>query len=46
MNWDELDSLDGRYFGPLPRNAVIARAMPVWTDEAGDCRFVWHVAMQ
>ncbi|ODU21076.1 MAG: conjugal transfer protein [Sphingomonas sp. SCN 67-18] len=24
------DSLDGRYFGPLPASAVIGRATPVW----------------
>ncbi|MBV9566117.1 MAG: S26 family signal peptidase, partial [Bradyrhizobium sp.] len=33
MNWESEDSLDGRYFGPLPSSAVIARAIPVWTDE-------------
>ncbi len=45
MNWDEPDSFDGRYFGPLPRAAVIARALPLWTDEAGDGHYVWHAAM-
>ncbi len=44
MNWDEPDSLDGRYFGPLPRSAVVARAVPLWTDEAGDGLFVWRAA--
>jgi conjugative transfer signal peptidase TraF len=33
MNWQSTDSLDGRYFGPLPASAVIGRAVPVWTDE-------------
>ncbi len=33
MNWQSADSLDGRYFGPLPASAVIGRAVPVWTDE-------------
>jgi conjugative transfer signal peptidase TraF len=33
MNWQSADSLDGRYFGPLPASAVIGRAAPVWTDE-------------
>ena len=42
MNWDEPDSLDGRYFGPLPRSAVIARAIPILTDEAGDGHLVWR----
>jgi len=44
MNWDEPDSFDGRYFGPLPKAAIVARAVPLWTDEAGDGRFVWHAA--
>ena len=33
MNWQSADSLDGRYFGPLPTSAVMGRAEPVWTDE-------------
>jgi conjugative transfer signal peptidase TraF len=33
MNWQSTDSLDGRYFGPLPASAVIGKAIPVWTDE-------------
>ena len=33
MNWQSTDSLDGRYFGPLPASAVIGRAVPVWTNE-------------
>jgi conjugative transfer signal peptidase TraF len=33
MNWQSVDSLDSRYFGPLPASAVIGRAVPVWTDE-------------
>lgn len=42
MNWAVPDSLDGRYFGPLPRSAVIGRAAPLWTDEDGNGRFVWR----
>ncbi len=42
MNWDVRDSLDGRYFGPIPANSVIGRALPLWTDEDGDSRFVWR----
>ena len=34
MNWQSADSLDGRYFGPLPASAVVGRAVPVWTGEA------------
>ena len=33
MNWQSADSLDSRYFGPLPASAVIGRAVPIWTDE-------------
>ncbi|MFK4003335.1 S26 family signal peptidase [Qipengyuania sp. NPDC077563] len=42
MNWQVRDSLDGRYFGPLPATAVIGRAIPLYTDEDGDGRFVWR----
>jgi len=33
MNWQSTDSLDGRYFGPIPASAVIGTAVPVWTEE-------------
>lgn len=42
MNWQVRDSLDGRYFGPLPAASVIGRATPLYTDEDGDGRFVWR----
>lgn len=42
MNWQVRDSLDGRYFGPLPASTVIGRAIPLYTDEEGDGRFVWR----
>ncbi|CEF53693.1 S26 family signal peptidase [Acetobacter ghanensis] len=42
MNPSVHDSLDGRYFGSLPRNAVIGRATPLYTDAHGDGHFVWH----
>jgi type IV secretory pathway protease TraF len=44
MNADVGDSLDGRYFGPIPVSAVIGRATPIYTDEDGDDRFVWRAA--
>ena len=44
MNPGVPDSLDGRYFGALPASSIIGRAAPVWTDEAGDGRFVWRAA--
>jgi conjugative transfer signal peptidase TraF len=46
MNPTVSDSLDGRYFGPLPVTSIVARAVPLWTDEAGDGRFVWRAATQ
>jgi len=42
MNWEVRDSLDGRYFGPIPANSVIGQALPLWTDEEGDGRFEWR----
>jgi conjugative transfer signal peptidase TraF len=27
------DSLDGRYFGPLPATTIVGQAAPLWTDE-------------
>ena len=30
MNWQSVDSLDGRYFGVLPTTAIIGRAKPLW----------------
>jgi conjugative transfer signal peptidase TraF len=32
MNTASPDSLDGRYFGPLPASAILGRASPLWTD--------------
>jgi conjugative transfer signal peptidase TraF len=42
MNPTVPDSLDSRYFGPLPATSIVARAVPLWTDEASDGRFVWR----
>ena len=42
MNWEVGDSLDGRYFGPIPASSVIGRALPLWTDEEGDGRYEWR----
>ena len=33
MNTVPPDSLDGRYFGPLPLTTVVGRADPIWTRE-------------
>ena len=42
MNWEVRDSLDGRYFGPIPAAFVIGRAIPLWTDEEGVGRYEWR----
>lgn len=44
MNWEVPDSLDGRYFGPMPASSVIGRAVPMWTDEDGEGDFEWRAA--
>jgi conjugative transfer signal peptidase TraF len=33
MNWQSVNSLDGRYFGALPTTSIIGKAEPLWTDE-------------
>ena len=33
LNRDRADSLDGRYFGPLPLASVVGQALPLWTNE-------------
>jgi conjugative transfer signal peptidase TraF len=33
MNRRSVDSLDGRYFGPLPATSVVGRGVPLWTGE-------------
>jgi type IV secretory pathway protease TraF len=45
MNPTVQHSLDGRYFGPFPVTSIVARAVPIWTDEEGDGRFVWRAAV-
>ena len=32
MNWQSEDSLDGRYFGPLPTTTIVGEAAPVWIE--------------
>ncbi len=46
MNWQARDSLDGRYFGPIPASSVIGRALPLWTNEEADGRSVWRAQTQ
>jgi conjugative transfer signal peptidase TraF len=33
MNLQSADSLDGRYFGPLPAATIVGRASPLWVDQ-------------
>ncbi len=33
MNPQSANSLDGRYFGPLPAASVVGRAIPLWVDQ-------------
>ena len=33
---DVSDSLDGRYFGPLPADAILGQAIPLWTYRGAD----------
>lgn len=33
MNWQSENSLDGRYFGPLPASTIVGRADSLWTEE-------------
>ena len=42
MNSVVRDSLDGRYFGPIPARTIIGRATPIYTDEAANGQFVWR----
>ena len=44
MNWEVPDSLDGRYFGPIPSISIIGRAVPLWTDNDGEGRFEWRAS--
>jgi type IV secretory pathway protease TraF len=33
MNPRSSDSLDGRYFGPLPAASIVGRAIPLWINQ-------------
>jgi conjugative transfer signal peptidase TraF len=43
MNRDVVDSLDGRYFGPIRSSSILGSAVPLWTDENSAGRFRWHI---
>jgi conjugative transfer signal peptidase TraF len=38
MNPDAENSLDGRYFGPIARSAILAEAIPIWITEDNAAR--------
>jgi conjugative transfer signal peptidase TraF len=42
LNPDHADSMDGRYFGPLPTATVLGRAIPILTRDAPDAPLVWR----
>ena len=42
MNETVRDSLDGRYFGPMPSSSIIGRAHPLWTENKSSGRFTWR----
>jgi conjugative transfer signal peptidase TraF len=42
LNPDHADSMDGRYFGPLPAATVLGRAVPILTRDAPDAPLVWR----
>ena len=33
MNPQSVESLDGRYFGPLPAASIVGRAIPLWVNQ-------------
>jgi conjugative transfer signal peptidase TraF len=43
MNRDVENSLDGRYFGPIPVSSIRGAAMPLWTDGERVSRNRWRV---
>lgn len=40
------DSLDSRYFGPLPVTDVLGKAQPLYTDTTGTGHFTWRATAQ
>ena len=43
MNRDVENSLDGRYFGPIPASSIRGAAVPVWTSNERIGRERWRV---
>ncbi|MBK6413968.1 S26 family signal peptidase [Sphingopyxis sp.] len=44
LNLDHPDSLDGRYFGPLPASTVLGRAIPILTRDTPEAPLTWRAA--
>ena len=44
LNPDHPDSLDGRYFGPLPASTVLGRAIPILTRDTPEAPLRWRAA--
>jgi conjugative transfer signal peptidase TraF len=42
LNPDHADSMDGRYFGPLPASTVLGRAIPILTRDTPDAPLIWR----
>ena len=42
LNPDHADSMDGRYFGPLPASTVLGRAVPILTRDSPTAPLVWR----
>lgn len=42
LNPDHADSMDGRYFGPLPTSTVLGLAIPILTRDTPDAPLVWR----
>ena len=42
LNPDHADSMDGRYFGPLPPSTVLGRATPILTRDTPDAPLTWR----
>lgn len=42
LNPDHADSMDGRYFGPLPASTVLGRAIPILTRETPEAPLIWR----
>jgi len=42
LNPDHADSMDGRYFGPLPASTVLGHAIPILTRDTPDAPLTWR----